>query len=136
MDAIECLKKRRSVRRFIEKDISKEVIEEIVESGALAATARNVQPIHFIVVQDKEKLNRLTEINDYGSFFKYCNAAIVVVSEDTKYYLEDGSAAIENMLLAARAHNIGSCWVAGDKKPYCRDIMDEFGVPEGYKLVG
>ena len=81
-------------------------------------------------------MNRLTEINDYGSFFKYCNAAIVVVSEDTKYYLEDGSAAIENMLLAARAHNIGSCWVAGDKKPYCRDIMDEFGVPEGYKLVG
>ena len=47
MDAIECLKKRRSVRRFIEKDISKEVIEEIVESGALAATARNVQPIRF-----------------------------------------------------------------------------------------
>jgi nitroreductase len=60
---------------------------------------------------------------------------VVVLCKDTKYYLEDGSAATQNILLAARAHGLGSCWVAGDKKPYASDICRLVGAPPIYKLV-
>jgi len=60
---------------------------------------------------------------------------VLVLCRDTKYYLEDGSAASENILLTARAHGLGSCWVAGDKKPYAAEICRLVGVPQGYKLV-
>jgi nitroreductase len=60
---------------------------------------------------------------------------VVVLCRDTKYYLEDGSAATENILLAARAHGLGSCWVAGDKKPYAAEICRLVGAPSGYKLI-
>jgi nitroreductase len=42
--------------------------------------------------------------------------------KDTKYYLEDGCNASQNILVAARAHGLGSCWVAGDKKPYAEKV--------------
>jgi nitroreductase len=58
-----------------------------------------------------------------------------ILCRDTKYYLEDGSAATENILLAARAHGLGSCWVAGDKKPYAAEIYRLVGAPPGYKLI-
>lgn len=52
-----------------------------------------------------------------------------------KYYLEDGCAATENMLIAATAQGIGSCWVAGDKKPYCNEISNLLNVPASLKLI-
>ena len=57
------------------------------------------------------------------------------VIKDAKYYLEDGSAATENILLAAEEYGVGSCWVAGDKKRYTAEILELVGVPTGYKLV-
>jgi nitroreductase len=59
----------------------------------------------------------------------------VVLCRETKYYLEDGSAATQNLLVAARAHGLGACWVAGDKKPYADHIREMVGAPKGTKLV-
>jgi nitroreductase len=58
-----------------------------------------------------------------------------VFSKDTKYYIEDCSAATQNMLLAIEALGLGGCWVAGDKKDYADDVRKIFNVPTGYKLV-
>ena len=60
---------------------------------------------------------------------------VVVLCSDTQYYLEDGSAATENILLAARAHGLGACWVAGDKKPFASEICRLVGAPQNFKLV-
>ena len=60
---------------------------------------------------------------------------ILVLCKDTKYYLEDGSAATQNILVAAKAHGLRACWVAGDKKEYADEICREIGAPKGYKLV-
>jgi nitroreductase len=60
---------------------------------------------------------------------------VVVLCRESKYYLEDGSAATENILLAARAFGLGACWVAGDKKPYAETLRKMVGAPDGYKLV-
>ena len=60
---------------------------------------------------------------------------MAVFCRETKYYLEDGSAATQNLLVAARAHGLGSCWVAGDKKHYCEAIGKLVGAPAGTRLV-
>ena len=62
-------------------------------------------------------------------------ACILVFCGNGTWYLEDGAAATENILVAAQACGLGSCWVDGDKKPYAETVRQEAGTPEGYKLV-
>lgn len=135
MDAIECMKTRRSIRVYQDKPVAKEIIEDIVDCGRLAATAINVQPWKFIVVQDAAMRKKLAQIADHGKFIDQAAVCIAVFCQEGKYYLEDGSAATQNMLNAARAHGLGSCWVAGDKKEYAPVIRDLLGMPVDYKLV-
>ena len=136
MDAIKCIKERRSVREYTNKDIPKDILKEIIDCARLAPTANNLQPWDFIIVQDsilKKKISNLKNSNYY--FVQDVTALIIVVCEDTKYYLEDGCAATENILLAAKAYGIGSCWVAGDKKDYANDVLKLLNVPDRYKLI-
>jgi nitroreductase len=135
MDAIEALKTRRSVRSFKSDPVSQEVIEDIVDCGRLAATARNEQLWEFVVVTDVETRKRIADTTDFGKFIATSPVCIAVLCEDGKYYLEDGSAATQNILVAARAHGLGTCWVAGDKKPYAEKLRAILGAPEGHKLV-
>lgn len=135
MDAIEALRTRRSIRQYIDKEVPKELLETMVDCGRLAATARNEQPWEFIVITDRTLKQKIAETTDHGKFIKDAGACIVVVCKDTKYYLEDGSAATQNILVAGRALGLGTCWVAGDKKAYCDAILKLLNVPSGYKLV-
>lgn len=135
MDAMECLKTRRSVRAYISQAVSPEIIEDIIDAGRLAATAINIQPWAFIAVNDKPLRHKLADITDHGKFIAEAPVCIVVFCEDTKYFLEDGSAATQNILNAAHAHGLGSCWIAGDKKPYSNEISELLNVPGNYKLI-
>jgi nitroreductase len=132
---IEAIKKRRSHRAYLDKPISKEILEEIIDCARLAPTAINIQPWEFVVVTEKEMLEKIAAVTDYGKFIKSAAACVIVLSEGTKYYMEDGCAATENILLAAESFGIGSCWVAGDKKHYCKDILELISAPKDYKVV-
>lgn len=135
MQTLEAIKIRRSVREFNSAEIPKKLLEQIIDCARLAPTARNEQPWEFIVVTDRETLKKLAQITDHGKFIQSSSCCIVVVCHDTKYYLEDGCAATENILLAATDLGLASCWVAGDKKPYCEDIKKILAVPQQYKVV-
>jgi len=135
MEAIEVLKTRRSVRTYGNEPVDKAVIEDIIDCGRLAATARNEQPWEFIAVTDSGVRSRIAALAPNGPFIADAPVCVVVVCKDTAYYLEDGCAATQNMLLAARAHGLGSCWVAGDRKPYAHAVLEIVGAPKGYKLV-
>jgi len=135
MDAIQALKTRRSVRAFTEQAIPREVLEDIVDCGRLAASAINIQPWEFVVVTRRETLREIGMATDHGQFIAVAPACIAVLSRATKYYLEDGSAATQNMLVAAWAHGVGTCWIAGDKKPYAPQICRILGAPEEFRLV-
>jgi nitroreductase len=135
MDCIEALKTRRSVRAYTAEPVSREAIEDIVDCGRLAATANNAQPWEFVAVTDKEALRAIAAAADFGRFIVHAAVCIVVLCKDTKYYLEDGCNASQNILVAARAHGLGACWVAGDKKAYADKIRKMVGAPEGYKLI-
>ncbi|HOW71389.1 MAG TPA: nitroreductase family protein [Phycisphaerae bacterium] len=135
MDAIEALTTRRSVRRYLPDPVAAETIEQIVNAGRLAPTARNVQPWEFVVVTDPARRAQLAAIAEYGKFIAEAPVCIVVLAKQTRYFLEDGSAATTNMLNAARALGLGSCWVAGDKKPYAHEITKLVDAPDKMRLV-
>jgi nitroreductase len=136
MEAIECLRTRRSIRQYDDRPVSRDQIETIVDCGRLAPTGRNEQPWEFVVITDADLRARLAEITDFGPFIATAPVCVVVLCQDTKYYIEDGSAALTNMLNAAHALGLGACWVAGDKKPYAGQIRELAGAPDGYLLVG
>ena len=135
MDAIDVLKTRRSVRSYTKELVPRSVIEDIVDCARLAATARNEQLWEFIVITDAKVRERLGGVATNGPFIAEAPVCIVTVCKEGTYYLEDGSAATQNILLAARAHALGSCWVAGDKKPYAAAVLETIGAPADYKLV-
>ncbi len=129
------LKIRRSIRVYQNKKIPKEQLEKIVDAARFAPTARNIQPWEFVVITDKNKLIELANLAPNGKFMAQADACIAVFSVDTHYFLEDGSAATCNILLAATALGIGSCWIAGDKKPYCQQVNALLNAPVGMKLI-
>jgi len=135
MDCLEAIKTRRSVRAFSSKSLPATLLEKCVDAGRFAATARNVQPWEFVVVTDKKTLASLAELADNGKFIRDSAACIAVFCAETKYYLEDGCAATQNIIVAAAGEKIGSCWVAGDKKPYAGAISRLLGAPDKLKLV-
>ena len=135
MEALEAIKTRRSVRNFNEKNVSRETIEQIIDGARLAPSANNIQPWEFLVVTDQTVRERIADATDYGKFIADAPVCIAVFCKDTKYYLEDGCAATENILVGACALGLASCWVAGDKKGYGKEISRILEVPDSYKLV-
>ena len=135
MNLFEAIRSRRSIRAFSDKPLERQLLERIVDAGRFAATARNVQPWEFVVVSERGMLKSLAALADNGRFIADAAACIAVFCSDTKYYLEDGCAATQNMLLAAGGLGIGSCWVAGDKKSYCNQVSALLAAPASLKLV-
>ncbi|MBI5183434.1 MAG: nitroreductase family protein [Nitrospinae bacterium] len=135
MDAITAIRTRRSIRSFNNQPVPPDIIETIIDSGRLAPSANNVQPWEFVVITREETRKKIAEITDYGKFIAQSPVCIATFCKDTKYYLEDGCAATENMLISAHALGLAGCWVAGDKKRYCQEIAHLLGVPPHYKLV-
>jgi nitroreductase len=135
MDALETISQRASIRNFESKPIAKEILEKLVDAGRLAPSARNVQPWEFVVITSPQTIRQLAQMGENARLLEKAAACIAVFCRDTKYYLEDGCAATENILLAATTLGIGSCWVAGDKKEYCKNVSILLGVPAELKLV-
>jgi len=135
MKALEAIKTRRSVRSFTEKPVPRRIIEEIVDGARLAPSANNIQPWEFVAVTDQATRERIAEVTDYGKFIADAPVCVAVFCKETKYYLEDGCAATENILIGACALGLSSCWVAGDKKRYANRVNAILEVPDSYKLV-
>jgi nitroreductase len=136
MDAIECLKTRRSIRAFTDEAVPTEVVEEIIDCARLAPSAVNRQPWQFVAVRNGEVRKQIADACDgSGEFIAQAPVCIAVFCEKSTYYLEDGCAATQNILLAAHAVGLGSCWVAGDKKPHAETVLHLLGAPENHTLV-
>jgi nitroreductase len=133
MDALEAIRKRRSVRKFTGAEIPREDLEKIVDAGRLAATGSNRQPWEFIVVTDRNTIEQLTVV---GKWMREAGAIIAVVLDPySRWWLEDGAAAIENMLIASTALGYGSCWVEGDALPREEEFKTILYVPKGKRLL-
>ncbi len=135
MQTWEAISKRASIREYQPNPIEKEALKKLVDAGRRAPTARAVEPWEFVVVTQKDTLRQLGGIAENGRFIQDAAACIAVFSAETKYYLEDCCAATENILLAATELGLGACWVAGDKKPYVREVAELLKAPPNLKLI-
>lgn len=135
MDITSAIKERKSIRVFKEEMISNEILNDILECARLAPTALKVQPCEFVVITKKDILLKMKELMNHSHFAANAPLCILVISRNVEYYLEDGSAATQNILIAAKAHNLGSCWVAGDKQAFAEPILKLIEAKENYKLV-
>ena len=135
-ETIKSIKERRSIRKYKDREIPKEILEELVDCGRLAPSARNVQPWEFIVVTEKETLKMLGKIISTGPFVEDSAACIVICGDAVNHHLiEDGSAATENILVAAHSLGLGACWVAGYNRTYNNKVKEILGIPGDKVLV-
>lgn len=115
---LETIRTRTSIRAFTDQPVEEEKIEQLLRAAMAAPTAVNSQPWAFVVVRDRAQLERLREAHPYAQMLATAQAAIVVCGDMTKalegavqgYWIQDTSAATENILLAAHALGLGAVW--------------------------
>jgi nitroreductase len=133
METLEAIRNRRSIRRYKPEAVPKDDLETIVDAGRLAATGNNQQPWDFIVVTAKPMI---AEFKVTVAWIVQASAVVVVVMDPkSRWWVEDGAAAIENMLLAAAALGYGSCWVEGDLLPYEDMVKSLLGIPADRRVM-
>jgi nitroreductase len=133
MDALEAIRRRRSIRRYTREAVSKADLEKIVDAGRCAATGSNLQPWDFVVVTDRQVIE---QFKGAGAWITQAPAVIAVVMDpSSRWWVEDGAAAIENMLLASVALGYGATWVEGDALPLETSFKALLGVPPAKRLM-
>ena len=144
MDVFEAIKNRRSIRVFTPEEVSEEEIEKIIDAGRHAPSAGNIQPWEFIVIRDSRTKRKLSEAALDQRFLEAVPVVIVVCANElrssrgygsrgtTLYCLQDTAAAIQNMLLAACALNLGTCWVGAFREEDARKILN---IPKGVRPI-
>lgn len=118
------MRQRKSIRSFDrQKEIAPSDVKLILEAGRLAPSAGNMQTWHFFLIKDRDKKRMIAEAAFGQSFIAQAPLVIVVAIDKIQaargygsrglhlYGIQDTAAAIEHMLLAARALGIGSCWI-------------------------
>ena len=144
MDVYDAIRTIVAVRKYQDKPVPEELIRRIVEAARLTASSRNLQPWHFIVVQDREMLRRLGALAATGPYTADAALAVVVAYEkDSPFGVSDASLAIHSMMLTAWAEGVGSNWVGFanrfDAVKPLLDVPDDLDilaiVPLGYPVV-
>jgi nitroreductase len=133
MDAIEVIRKRRTVRSYTGAPIPREHLETIIDCARLAASGRNAQPWDFIVVTDKAMIQKFKIVADWID--KAGAVVAVVMDPASRWWVEDGAAAVENMLLAATALGYGTCWLEGYTLRREDELKILLGVPAERRLM-
>lgn len=133
METFTAIKKRRSIRKYTGDLVPREDLEKIIDAGRMAPSGNNKQPWDFIVVTNRNIIQKLSKAADWS--VKAGAMIAVVMDPASKYWLEDGSAAIENMLLAATALGYGTCWLEGYTKPHEAEFKLLLNIPEHLTLL-
>jgi nitroreductase len=100
-----------AVRSYQDKPVPPDAVRRIVEAGWSTGSSMNLQPWHFIVVEERETLRKLGELAKTGPYIVQAPLAIVVAIKESRYAVSDASRAIQSMMLTAWAEGIGSNWV-------------------------
>lgn len=116
MNFMDILLKRRSVRSYSQEPIEEEVLKQILQAGLAAPSGRAKRPWEFVVIRDRDMLERMAECRTAGAaMLKEAAAAIVVLGDEsaTDVWTEDCSIALTQMHLMASVLGVGSCWIQG-----------------------
>lgn len=167
MDALEAILTRRSTRKYKDEAPDKKIIEKIIEAGRFAPSGSNSQSTHFLVITDKEFLKELSQLvktefarmeitedtqislknsinaSKTGNYNFYYGAPVLIVTANRKGYgnaIADSACALENMMIAANAFDLGSCWINQlhwlDENDAVRSFLQKKGLKEEETVTG
>jgi nitroreductase len=116
MEALEAIMTRRSIRKYTHAPVSDEFIKTFLEAAMMAPSAGNQQPWHFIVVRDKITRLAIADYHPYAQMLREAPLAVIVcgdrrLEKHKDYWIQDCSAATENLLLAVHAKGLGAVWL-------------------------
>lgn len=146
MDAMQNLLTRRSVRQYKEDPIPQDVLERIVEAGTYAATGMGKQSPIIVAVTNRALRDRLSRMNAAvmgGSGDPFYGAPVVLVvlaDKSVGTHVYDGSLVMGNLMLAAHAEGVSSCWIHRAKEEFeseeGRQILRDLGIEGDYEGIG
>ena len=143
---LEAIRSRRSIRKFKPDMIPAEILDQIIEAGTCAPTGMNRQSPIILAVTDKEVRDRLSAhnariIGSSGDPFYGAPVVLVVLADKNSFtHVYDGSLVMGNLMLAAHALGIGSCWIHRAKEefeePEGRELLKSLGIEGDYEGIG
>lgn len=118
---------RRSIRQYTGKSVSEADIESLLQAGMAAPSASNRKPWRFVAVTEKEMLQRLARNHPYGKMLARASVGIAVCGDPTvsDWWVQDCSAATENILIAAVALGLGAVWLGCHGRPEREQVVRE-----------
>lgn len=150
MDALECIATRRSIRKFLDIPVEFEKVGNVLDAGRMAPSAGNLQDWKFILITDEKMRQEIAKACVEQYWIATAPIHIIVCTEPErtrrfygkmgeKYSLQNGAAVVQNMLLAAHAEGLGSCWVGAFEDEAVKrllnipdDVIVHAIVPLGY----
>lgn len=145
-EALNVLLERRSVRAYKPEQITDAELQSVLSAGLSAPSAINRQPTVLLVVQDKETIKKLSELNaavmgkDIDPFYGAPTVIVVLSDRRVPTYVEDGTLVLGNLLNAAQALGLGSCWINRAREvfemPEAREMLREKGIGDEYIGIG
>ena len=140
---LDLLKQRRSIRKYKDKAVEQEKLDIILKSALLSPSSRGIRPWEFIVVTDKEMLEKLSQCKAHSAqFLKDAPLGIVVIADSTAsdVWIEDVSIASTIIQLTAQSLGLGSCWIqvrnrkTADNRSSEDYIKELLNIPEKYSV--
>jgi len=146
-EAIKVLLERRSIRKYKPEQITDAELNAVLDAGMYAPSAKNQQPVIMVAVQDPETVTALSRMNaavlgtpDKDPFYGAPTVIVVLADTSRPTWIEDGSLVMGNLMNAAWAVGIGSCWINRAKElfdmPEGKALLRKWGLPETLRGVG
>lgn len=143
---IENILSRRSVRSYKDTQVSDKALELILQSGEYAPSGMGKQSPVIVAVQKKETIEKLAKMNaeimgsDSNPYYGAPTILIVLADKNAKTYVQDGSCALENMMLAAHSLGLSTCWINREYEMFNTDegkeLLKEWGLSDDLVGVG
>ena len=136
MEAMDAILSRRSIRKYTEQPVPDDAINELLKAAMSAPSAGNQQPWQFVVINDRGILDEIPKYHPYSAMLKEASVAILICcdvnSEKHKgYWVQDCSAATQNLLVAAQAKGLGAVWLCVyPREDRVAGIRKVLGLPE------
>ncbi len=143
---LEIIRTRRSCRSYKPEQITDEQLNVVLEAGTYAPTSRGLQSPFIVAVQNDALKERLAKMNaevmgvTTNPYYDAPTYVLVFVPEDAPNGVQDASLVLENMMLAAHAQGLGSCWIHREREMFAteegKELMRQWGLPEGLIGIG
>ena len=143
---LDIIRTRRSYRSYKPEQITDEQLNAVLEAGTYAPTSRGLQSPFIVAIQNEALKARLAKMNaeimgvTTNPYYDAPTYVLVFVPADAPNGVQDASLVLENMMLAAHAQGLGSCWIHREREMFAtevgKELMQQWGLPEGLVGIG